>query len=324
MARRQTKNRTGIPRIEGIPYHDAWVSFACISCGTRNFVRVGQDLITPQDAFDTAEWVCEACGFVHSRETNLPFAAWPDDLCDASRVAAERFWRAFFRSATEQGRSYWKQCNACGRILPFSDFSRHQNWGPLECQMECRACKAVINAKLNPKRSKQQLHEASVRRRIADLLVEGENENINEKDLFKRFNGKCFKTGKKLDIAKRSTWAIDHILPSKYLYPLTKANAALLSREANENKRDQWPSQFYTNSELKRLASVTGADLSLLSSPKPIINPNIDVDACVDRYLQVREQSNLHKRIMQLKQLLGNYDLVNQLSEKNRKLLGFK
>jgi len=324
MARRQTKNTTGIPRIEGIPYHDAWVSFACISCGVRNFVRVGQELLTPTDAFETAEWVCEGCGFMHSRETDLPFDAWPHDLRDSTRVAAERFWRAFFRSATEHDSSYWKQCNACGRILPFSDFSRHQGWGPLERQMECRACKAVINAKLNPKRTKQQLHEASVKRRIADLLLEGENETIDPDDLFKRFAGKCFKSGKKLDINKRATWAIDHILPSKFLYPLTTSNAALLSREANENKRDRWPSDFYTNSELQRLARITGADLSLLTRSKPIINPNIDVNACVERSLQVRERSNLHKRILQLKQLLGNYGLVRKLSEKNKKLLGFK
>ena len=102
---------------------------------------------------------------------------------------------------------------------------------PLERQMECRACKAVINAKLNPKRTKRQLHEASVRRRVADLLLEGENETIDPKALFKRFGGKCFKSGKKLDIAKRRMWAIDHILPSKFLYPLTTANAALLSRD---------------------------------------------------------------------------------------------
>ncbi|MBN1436184.1 MAG: hypothetical protein JW936_03845 [Sedimentisphaerales bacterium] len=323
MARRQTKNRTGIPRIEGIPVHDAWVTFACVKCNTRNFIHIGRELIATDDAFETGEWVCEACGFIHSRETDLPFDSWPRDICDSKRVAAGRFWRAFFRSATEGPESYWKQCNTCGRILPFNDFSRHQGWGPLERQMECRACKAAINAKLNPKRTRQQLHEASVRRRIADLLVEGENERIDESDLFQRFDSKCFKTGRTLKRTQRSTWAIDHILPSKYLYPLTVANAALLSREANENKRDRWPSEFYTNSELQRLANITGANLSLLSRPKPIINSKIDVDACVERFLKVREQSNLHKRIVQLKQLLGNYRLVNRLSTENRKLLGF-
>ena len=103
--------------------------------------------------------------------------------------------------------------------------------------MECRSCKGAINAILNPKRTKQQLHESSVRRRIADLFLEGENETIDIQDLFERFESKCFKTKKPLDINKRKTWAIDHILPSKYLYPLKKENAALLSKSANETER---------------------------------------------------------------------------------------
>ena len=60
--------------------------------------------------------------------------------------------------------AYWKQCNTCGRILPGRAFSGHAGWGPLEKQMECRSCKAVINTNLNPKRTKEQLHESSARR----------------------------------------------------------------------------------------------------------------------------------------------------------------
>lgn len=324
MTRRKTKHRTGIPRIEGIPYHEAWVTYVCVRCKSLNHLRIGLELLTPQEAYETAEWICESCGFVHSRESDIPFQSWPEELTTSKRVATQRFWQSFFRSATEYPESYWKQCNACGRILPFYSFSRHKGWGPLERQMECRSCKAVINAKLNPKRTPEQLHEGSVRRRVADMLLEGENERINQQELFRRFNGKCFKTGRDLDIKARSSWAIDHILPSKYLYPLTMSNAALLSREANENKRDRWPSEFYTNSELIRLAKITGADLSLLTSEKPIINPHIDVNACVKRTLQVREHSGLRKRILQLKQFFGNYDLVDHLTEENKKLLGFK
>ena len=100
--------------------------------------------------------------------------------------------------------------------MPFAAFSKHSGWGPLERQMECRSCKGAINAVLNPKRTKEQLHEASVSRRIADLLLEGENETINIVDLFKRFGSRCFKTKQRLDIKKRDTWAIDHILPSRW------------------------------------------------------------------------------------------------------------
>jgi CRISPR/Cas system Type II protein with McrA/HNH and RuvC-like nuclease domain len=190
--------------------------------------------------------------------------------------------------------------------------------------MECRSCKGAINAVLNPKRTKQQLHESSVRRRIADLLVEGENEKVDIKDLFKRFGSKCFKTGIKLDIKKRSSYEIDHILPSKWLYPLKKENACLLSADANANKKGKWPSEFYTNNELIELAKITGADLALISSKTPIINTNINVNSCVERYLQVREKSHLPKRIKELKKIITDYNLVVKLSVANKKLLGFK
>ena len=127
-----------------------------------------------------------------------------------------------------------------------------------------------------------------------------------------------------MDINKRDTWAIDHILPSKYLYPLKKENAALLSRSANENKRDKWPSKFYTNNELIDLAKITGANIALISSKHPIMNHNIDVNKGVERYLQVREKSDLPKRIKEIKKILQVYDLVENLTTENKKLLGFK
>ena len=97
-----------------------------------------------------------------------------------------------------------------------------------------------------------------------------------------------------------------------------------MSREANENKRDRWPSTFYTNSELIRLAKITGANLALLSSREPVMNERIDVNACVERTLQVREKSDLRKRIAQLRQFLIKLDLVGKISAKNKKLLGLE
>lgn len=322
MARRKSKNKTGLSRIEGIPYHDAWVGFICLICNELNNVHIGDQLLEPKEAFETAVWKCEKCSYVHSKDSDLPFENWSEEFKSSDSIQAERFWLGFFRIATEHRESYWKQCNACGRILPFHAFSKHSGWGPLERQMECRSCKGAINAVLNPLRTPEQHHEASVRRRIADLLLEGENEPIDIKDLFKRFGAKCFKTGKSLKIKERNTWAIDHILPSKYLYPLKKENAALLSSEANGAKRDRWPSKFYTNNELIELAKITGADLSLLASKTPIINENIDVNQCVTRYLKVREKSDLTKRINELKKIIVSYDLEDQLSKENKKILG--
>lgn len=324
MPRRKSKNITGLSRIEGIPYHDAWVGFICLNCKELNNVRIGNSLLDPKTAYETCEWECSKCEYVHSRDSDLPFQHWDEDFTLAESINAQRFWQAFFRIATENPEAYWKQCNACGRVLPFNAFSKHDKWGILERQMECRSCKGAINAVLNPKRTKQQLHESSVRRRIADLLVEGENEFVDIEKLFHRFESKCFKTGILLDINKRSSYEIDHILPSKWLYPLKKENACLLSVDANANKKGKWPSEFYTNNELIELAKITGADLSLISSETPIINTNINVNSCVQRYLQVREKSHLPKRIKELKKILTDYNLVVKLSAANKKLLGFK
>lgn len=322
MARRETKNQTGIDRIAGVPMHDAWVAYVCINCLSLNTVNVGDRLLTPAEALEDAVWRCTQCRFVHAKEADIPFSNWDVEHRSADSKPAESFWRGFFRNATEHPESYWKQCNVCNRILPFAEFSRHVGWGPLERQLECRACKGAINGVLNPKRTSQQLHESSVRRRVAELLLETEDQRLDVNALFARFEGKCFKTKRPLDMEQRDSWAIDHILPSKWLYPLTVANAALLSREANENKRDKWPSEFYTNSELIELARITGADLSLLSRSSPVANRAIDVNRGVERYLQVREQSNLAKRIREITKIIRFYGLEGQLSEENRRLLG--
>jgi hypothetical protein len=324
MARRKTRNVTGLARLPGVSVHHAWVAFVCLKCSELNLIDVGTQLPESQTAFETARWPCRKCGYTHRKEADLPFTTWPREFTDHSSIRAQRFWLGFFRIATEHSESYWKQCNTCGRILPFSAFSKHAGWGPLERQMECRSCKGAINAELNPRRTRQQLHEASARRRVADLLLEGENQSISPEELFARFGGKCFKTKKPLSIKDRKSWAIDHILPSRYLYPLTRENAALLSAGANNNKRDRWPSEFYTNNELIELSRLTGADLSVLASRTPIVNPHIDVNACVSRFLKVRERSDLPKRLAELKKLLLEYDLVAKLSLANRRLLGFK
>ena len=322
MARRKTVNQTGIKRLSNIPFHDAWVAYKCVNCQEMNYIQIGQTLLSPSEAIENCVWICEHCDFVHAKESDLPFQNWDEEFLSADSTTVLRFWEGFFRIATENPEAYWKQCNVCGRILPFSAFSKHSKWGVLERQMECRSCKGAINAVLNPKRTKQQLQESSVRRRIADLFVESENINIDIEDLFKRFDSKCFKTGKQLDINQRNTWNIDHIIPSKYLYPLNVANAALLSVEANSNKRDMWPNKFYTNNELIELAKITGANLELISSPKPIINHNINVNNGVVRYLQVREMSDLPKRIKEIKKILEVYQLTDNLSDENKQLLG--
>lgn len=326
MARRKTKNHTGIDRLPEINSSAVWIVYSCVKCNLLNSENVGEEMLDPKDALENCTWTCKRCKFKHSQNSDLPsnWKNWDPSLRKASSPACQNFWKSFFMIATEKPECYWKQCKTCGQILPFGAFSKHTGWGVLEKQLECRACKGAINAKLNPKRTTEQLREGNLGRRIGDLIAKiDEDEKLNVKDLFKRFNSKCFKTKRLLDINKPDEWHIDHILPSKYFYPLTVQNACLLSKEANENKKDRWPSQFYTNKELVELANITGANLQLLSSKKPIQNKNIDVNRAVDKWLDVRNSSDLTKRISELKEILTKKNLISKLSPENKRKLGF-
>ena len=108
MARRETKNITGLARIEGILYHDAWVGFICLSCASLNNIRIGLQLLDPKITYETAEWKCSKCGYLHSKNSDLPFENWSEDFTIAESIKAQRFWEAFFRIATDHPESYWK------------------------------------------------------------------------------------------------------------------------------------------------------------------------------------------------------------------------
>ena len=144
-------------------------------------------------------------------------------------------------------------------------------------------------------------------------------------DLFENFSGRCFKCNNPLSIEKRGEWAIDHIMPSALLYPLVKRNAALLCSDCNDKKRAKLPSEFYNNEELKKLATITGANLELLASTEPNINKkDVDVNVGVDNYLSTRRNSNLSKRIRELKKVIERYGLQDELTPENKKKLGFE
>jgi len=324
MTRRGTINKTGIDRLSGTDTNRLWVSFTCVNCRRQNLVSIGHDMLTPNEAYDHCEWMCEDCGYVHSRHSDLPLEwskTWNEDYLYAESPQCQSFWRSFFTIATGTPEAYWKQCNVCGRILPGSAFARHQGWGALEKQMECKSCKGAINAVLNGKRTSEQLRESSIRRRIGDLFTT-ETIKIDVQALFDRFDSRCFKTGKLLDINTPSEWHIDHILPSKYFYPLTVQNACLLSREANESKKAQWPSQFYNADELVRLAKITGANLRLLTSPEPIVNTDIDVNAALEKWLSVRNVSDINKRLGEFRKVIIENGLERLLTDRNKSILG--
>lgn len=71
------------------------------------------------------------------------------------------------------------------------------------------------------------------------------------------------------------------------------------------------------------LARLTGADLTLLTRSEPVVNDRLDINRGVERYLQVGEQSNLEKRVKEIKKIVRFYALEDRLNATNRRLLGF-
>ena len=86
MTRRKTINVTGIERVEGIPYHDAWVTYTCVSCRKINYVRIGQELLSPKEAVENCVWECEHCHFSHSKESDLLFENWGEEYQEIKKI----------------------------------------------------------------------------------------------------------------------------------------------------------------------------------------------------------------------------------------------
>jgi hypothetical protein len=159
-------------------------------------------------------------------------------------------------------------------------------------QLECRYCKKFfVNAALNPQRTAGQMKEDGARRRAFEVLLEHlhrgspqfEYKKTTGRDLatdvFDRFGGSCFKCGKKF--SSQREMHLDHTRPLALLWPLDEHATALCSTH-NSEKRDRAPKDFYTSSELRRLAKITGLSYSDLVNPAPnlaairLLGKNID------------------------------------------------
>lgn len=141
-------------------------------------------------------------------------------------------------------------------------------------QLECKACKKFfVNAPLNPQRNPQQFKEDGLRRRAIEVLVnsllernlvhfEFEQKTKREfsKYIWEKFGGRCFKCGKKIALDEMH---LDHTMPLAYLYRLDES-ATCLCASHNSQKRDLFPSDFYTNDELIALSRITGLTIPQL------------------------------------------------------------
>ena len=94
--------------------------------------------------------------------------------------------------------------------------------------------------------------------------------------IFSKFQNKCFKCDKHLDIKKKGTYEIDHTLPHSLWWGYSTEDATLLCYDCNQEKTDKWPKDFYTKKELKKLSEMTGWDFDLLNGKPQMCKENVN------------------------------------------------
>ena len=144
-------------------------------------------------------------------------------------------------------------------------FSKHK---PRESgrQGECKSCKTTYNRIKNKTRIPDQHRDAAQRRRLLGLLA-GDTPPVNLDEIRRKFEHKCFSCS--IDITQENE-ALDHTLPAKLLWPLTTETATLLCKTCNGQKSAQWPSNFYDDQHLRKLAVLTGIRYDTLTGPSTI------------------------------------------------------
>jgi hypothetical protein len=141
--------------------------------------------------------------------------------------------------------------------------------------------------------------EASEKRRLYGFLAK-EPSKIDAKAIYDRFGQKCFRCGRKLHYPTEGN--IDHTLPAKLFWPIS-TGPTLLCSNCNNIKHGKWPSEVYTERELKKLAVYTGVKYKILSG-KPIMNPDAvrwlvrNVDHFIERWIRYPDEIMRIRRLV--------------------------
>ena len=124
----------------------------------------------------------------------------------------------------------------------------------------------------NSSRSKDQYLEdtgSRFRTKIIESITKTRPKIVYD-EIYKKFNGCCFKCKTKISynqsIGIKSN--LDHTLPHSLYYPYTTQNSTLLCVDCNQSKKNRWPSDFYTDSELNILSKLTGISYEILSGSR--------------------------------------------------------
>ena len=273
--------------------------FQCLNSECQEFIFIRKDEIG--DDFELTCPICETA--IRSGEETQFYEYELLDLRKNSIIEKGRF-TILHDDYIERAQEY-KYCIICNTIKPLDMFDRHSARKSGH-QGECGLCKKGYNAIKNQTRLTDQHREAAQKRRMY-LDLSG-NRKINSEEVYKRFDYSCFKCQRDLrKVADAKERPLDHTLPVVFLWPLTTENATLLCREHNGQKSDKWPSDYYSDNELRNLAILTGVQYETLAglahyNPKAVERLKIpeQVDQLLTKYAAyMSEIIKLRNRILE-------------------------
>jgi hypothetical protein len=168
-----------------------------------------------------------------------------------------------------------KYCILCYALLPLAAFGHHSDRKSGR-QGECRMCKSPYNDIKNSTRLVEQHREAADNRRLL-LSLSGEEargpRKLSVDQLLATFDQRCFNCERELEPAPggEDGYYLDHTLPVAWLWPLDYG-PTILCRVCNGRKAEKWPSIFYSDGQLRTLATRTGILYKVLKGA-PFFNP---------------------------------------------------
>lgn len=272
--------------------------FQCFDAKCKSFLFVRNDEIDVEFEIE-----CPDCSFTFKSGEETKFYDYKLIHTVEDRIIEEGEFSILHDDYIKEAQFY-KYCIICNSIKPTYLFDKHSARKSGR-QGECRLCKGVYNSIKNQTRITDQHREASQKRRM--YLDLSSQTKIDSRIIHKRYGHKCFKCGKDLsNVDSAMERPLDHTLPIYYLFPLDSNNATLLCRDHNGEKSGKWPSEYYDEQELKKLAVLTGIDYEILSGPsfynpealENLKNPKV-VDQLLTKYgAYIDEIIKLRNRIV--------------------------
>lgn len=277
-----------------------FLGFQCLHAECNQFIFVKKDEVAG-DAFEIA---CPACGHVIYSGGESTFYDYELEVeQDGEKVIKETGQFVVYHDEYIEEAQEYKYCIVCNTLKPLDHFDRHasRNSGR---QGECRLCKKIYNSIKNGTRTTDQHRESAQKRRLY-IELSGRRK-LDSSVVYERFRHRCFKCGEDLSGAGSADKALDHTLPVYYLYPLSTENATLLCRTCNGVKAGSWPSEFYSDQEMKRLAILTGIPYEVMSGPAVYNEEALEklrdsavVDALLEKYSKyIGELIKLRNRLL--------------------------